>query len=444
MKKLITNSSVTMNELAKSLHDTTGKKHTIKTTTGYIASHETNQVLYNELFSDKGNYSVDALNMGDYINKASATLAKNIIYSMYCTMFRKIDRENSTDENIVYTWCPGINHDSAKKIVDSGYTDTMYYDIVGEIALYLCENTDLITRGKMVIDWHINDNNSCFDSCFKLAYCYSISRDTYIAIYKVVRKYLYNNSQKQINKEFAVMELETDGVYYEVSARVNSKDYATYLYNEFNNITLSFDGETMNVEKCINEDIERIIDNVAIYVYHGINSNKSKYKIDTIKDVLYSLAKGETMVNNSYGLNRNTYSKYKKAIVDSFSKNDFIKAYYHAVDTVETSDYLHGDSNYNHYEFFDIDKPVITAYYDTELHNKKQRVYNELFGAINDTCIKSINDKYNHDTNAIVTRGKKAIVHDKKAYMDALVNMVTFAINNGVGADYNCMKYINK
>lgn len=449
MKKLSTNKSIDTLTLANSLHEVTGKMHGINSTAknNHIMSHETKQVLYNDLFSDRHNYSVVASDIGDYINKSSNTLAKVIVYSMYCTMYKVIDRELSNEKKIIYKWLSGINYDSAKKIIDSGYTDCMFYDIVGEIALYLSSNMDKISRDKMVIDWHINDCDSCFDSCYSFGYSYSISNETFLDIYKVVRKYLYNNSQRQINKEYCIIELETgdsNTPYYEVNARVNSKDYINYLYNEFNNITLSFDGENMNVEKCIHEDIERIIDNIAIYVYHGINSDKSKYKIDTIKDVLYSLAKGETMVNNSYGLNRNTYSKYKKAIVDGFSKNDFIKAYYRAIDTVETSDYLHGDSNYNHNEYFDIDKPVITAYYDIETHNKKQRVYNELFSAIDNTCIKPINDKYNHDKSATATRGKNAIVHDKKAYMDALTNMVTLAINNGVGADYNCMKYINK
>ena len=345
----------------------------------HIASHEEKMTLYCQLFNNSKNYAIACTSIDNYIMESSQILAKIIIYSMYCTMFKKIDYENSTEEETVYTFIPGHNYDSAKQIVDSGYTDNMYFDIVGEISLYLCEHMEQINRGKMCIDWNINPLTWCFvDNCI-MGYEYSISNDTFLAIYKVVRKYLYNNSQKQYNKECGVMmeSYDNNGNYYEVNANINTKDYIAYTYNE--------------IDKKYHDIIEPIINNIVCFIvgFYG-----KEYKVDTLRKVLYSMAKGETMKDNSYGISRNTYSKYKKAIINTFNCNEkFTKLYHNMVMDIDI------DSIDNDYEIIH-DYIVPTGIY--------------LQFTDDNYCKNSIMDGLKMDDLSIKKRGKNAINYNNK------------------------------
>lgn len=440
--------NLSINQLAKNHFAITGKK-TVNTCD---LSHETRQLVYIDMFKqlNKGNYSVACENVSDYINSQSPILASIIIYSMYTTMYKAIDKENSTDEKIVYNYMPGINYESCKKIVESGYTDNMYYELSSEVALYLCENIERIEQGHMCIDWHITDStNTCFDTCFTMKYSYSISRDFFLEIYKVIRKYLYNNMQKQCNKECAIMELETgdsNTPYYEVIKPVDNKDYINYMYNEFNNINISYDSENgLLIEKCIREDITKILDNIAVYVWYGIAENdRKKYNFDTLKNVLYELAKGTRFVDIKC-VSRNTVTKYKKAILNSFSKDSFIKFYKKTYDTVINENYYHADNKKNHYDTLFIDNMRnIYHSFDGENHILKKGFLHEYIPFTDDNYCKDATIKDSVDVLAKKARGNKAICEDKNAYMLALVNMIDNNINNGCGCDIDYTRYVAK
>lgn len=290
MTKTTTNNYLSNYELIEQLNNTIKSKHSIisKACDTYYNKYQ---------FKVKEEYQKHKLfdSFGDYVNYISPILAKSIIKSMYSTLYKKVDKELSTNEHIVYKYIHGVNYESTKKIIDSGYTDSMYFDIVGEISLYLCEhenNIDIVVLGT----WE------------SIKFIYSFSNEMFLDIYKVVRKYLYNNSQKQINKEYSIMCLDTDGENYIIDTLVNSKDYKNYQYNEINEHYLYM--------------VEVVINNIVCYV----QSKKSKkLKVDILKTVLYGLASGKTARETNIA--HNTYFKYKKAIIDCFEKSDFNKFY---------------------------------------------------------------------------------------------------------------------
>ena len=439
--------NLSINQLAKNHFAITGKK-TVNTCD---LSHETRQLVYINLFKEleKDNYSIACENMSAYIDKSSQILAQKIIYSMYTTMYKIIDRELSTGEKIIYKWLPGINYNSCEKIVNSGYTDSMYFEIVGEIALYMCENMDRITRDKMVIDWHVTDStNTCFDTCFTIGYSYYLKRDFFLDIYKVVRKYLYNNMQKQSDKECSVMMVETgdsDTPYYEVIKAVNSKDYINYMYNEFDNSYMSFDGENHYFQWCEMQEIEKILDNVTVYVWYGMNEDdRKKYNFDTLKTVLYELAKG-TNLKDITSVSRNTAGKYKKAIMTAFNKDSFIKFYRYSIEQIEKVSYFENDKNINHYGTLYIDNMRdIYSSFDGENHILKKGFLHEYIPFTDNNYCKNATIENSVDVLAKKARGNKAICEDKNAYMLALVNMIDNNINNGCGCDIDYTRYVAK
>lgn len=301
-------------ELINSMNETIKKVHTITS--------NNSDTYYNKYeFKISVNYERNKLfdGFGEYVNYISPILAKSIIKSMYSTIYKVKDKESSTDEKTVYKWIVGTNYESTKKIIDSGYTDTMYFDIIGEISLYLCENVsniDILVCGS----WE------------NIKFMYSFDNEIFLAIYKQVRKYLYKNSQRQINKEYNVMVLDCDGENYEIDTRVNSKDFITYTYNE--------------IEKT-HTDILDILDNIAIYCYYSIDENeRRKYKFETIKKVLLSLAKGETFKQS--GLSNNSYWKYKKMLISCFDKSTFNKLYNQIIANTENDKYYSANNNHNY------------------------------------------------------------------------------------------------
>lgn len=267
----LTNTKDTFNESIKKTYSIKSIKKPLMDTTTLYHEIEKKELcnLFNNLYKNFDNAIMDT----------SKKLAVSIINSMYRTMYKVIDKESSTEDNIVYKWIHGVNYMSCKKIVESGFTDSIFEDIVQTIALYLCENIDTLD--------YINYNNEVYMSI----------KEVYLDVYKVVRKYLYNNMQKQDNKERCIMMLEvSDGLYYEVDSLVNSHDFKKWSYEEMQK-------DNVNIDLIINN----ICDFVMVYTLENL-------KRDIVLTVLYSLASGET--SKECKLANNTYFKYKKAILE--------------------------------------------------------------------------------------------------------------------------------
>ena len=354
-------------ELINSMNESVKKVHT-------ITSNNSDTFYDKYEFKINANYERNKLfdGFGEYVNYISPILAKSIIKSMYSTIYKVKDKELSTDEKTVYKWIVGANYESTKKIIDSNYTDSMYFDIVGEISLYLCENVsniDILVCGS----WE------------NIKFMYSFDNDIFLSIYKQVRKYLYKNSQRQINKEYNVMILDCDGENYEIDARVNSKDFIAYTYNE--------------IEKT-HINILDILDNIAIYCYYAINENeRKKYKFETIKKVLLSLAKGETFKQS--GLSNNSYWKYKKMIISCFDKSTFNKLYNQIIANTENDKYYSANNNHNYITISDnIIEWTDTKYCKNAIIDSKdiyknspyKTTYNDIMLALSTMTDKALND----------------------------------------------------
>lgn len=333
---------IALNMISK-LNNAINNIHTIPTkdTTKQILSHDSLQVVYNEIWKDKKEYP-HYINKKTFIVNEYEKIAVGVVKSM---------------RNVVYitktgkTVCP--NYDSLKDI----FTDSFLDDLKQETALFLLENID-----KIIIDKNgvVNLEGVILD------------------LFKHIRTYLYNNKQRINNKCISIVGYNEENGN-DISIAINSRSFVEYSIKELNNADIS----TINNILDIVENVKKAI----LLEYHKCWETMHKI-LDMLlmgikkKDICSKLEISDTTLtkhcNNIKMVYYNLYHKptpRKEHIKDTIKE----KHYKILIDTnnININMYINADNMRK--DLLKLDSIVCMENINNRRHNEKARFYNSIW-----------------------------------------------------------------
>ena len=333
---------IALNMIAK-LNSAINNIHTIPTkdTTKQILSHNSLQVVYNEMWKDKKEYP-HYINKKTFITNEYEKIAVGVVKSM---------------RNVVYitktgkTVCP--NYDSLKDI----FTDSFLDDLKQETALFLIENIDKIKIDNAGV---VNLEGIILD------------------LFKHIRTYLYNNKQRIDNKCISIIGYNEENGN-DISIAINSRSFVEYQIKALNNADIS----TIN-------NILDIVDNVKkaiLFEYH--KCWKTMHKIlDMLlmgikkKDICNKLEISDTtLTKHCNNIKMVYYNLYHKPNPHKEHIKDTIKEKHNKV-LIDTNNinipmYINADNMRN--DLLLLDSIVCIENINGRQHNEKERFYNSIW-----------------------------------------------------------------
>lgn len=386
--------NIALNMIAK-LNNAINNIHTIPTkdTTKQILSHESLQVVYNEIFTNKKEYP-HYNNINEFIANEYEKVAVGVVKSM-----RNVVYITKTGETV----CP--NYDSLKDI----FTDCFLDDLKQETALFLLENVDKITI----------DNAGVVNL-----------EGIILGLFKHIRTYLYNNKQRIDNKCISIVgyDEENDN---DISIAINSRSFIEYQINALNNADIS----TINNILDIVENVKKAI----LLEYH--KCWKTMFKIlDMLlmgikkKDICSKLEISDTtLTKHCNNIKMVYYNLYHKPTPRKEHIKDTIKEK-HCKILIDTNDinipmYINADNMRK--DLSTLDSIVCIENINRRQHDEKARFYSSIWYNIelkyhtkyNDFCKcpswyrLKIKDIYKDNEKRYKTTFKNAI-SDKSYYLE--------------------------
>lgn len=231
----------------------------------------------------------------DYLNNSYVGITCGIIKSMY--NFIRVINNNTIKLSVCYEAC--------KNIVNNHYiNDPIFEDLCQETYIFLFEN-----MGRIVLDeTHENSYNNLY---FSLKY---IWLDTY----KNLRKYLYNQSQKQLNKNTSYESIFIDSGIpqeHEKSYTLDNNIRVETIVSTRSNDYKKYSFETLE----LNYNVDKLLSNIFIFLYNN-DSDYKPFMKSKIGCVFYGLASGMTLkeVSQEFNISINSVTKYKKMLVSAW------------------------------------------------------------------------------------------------------------------------------
>ena len=326
-------------------------------------------------------------NIESFINDTYKPLSIGIINKMYSGLRRKKDG----------SYIPHCNYGAVKDIINNHYNDNIMDDIYTICYMTLWINRDNITCengyyniGALTTDKEYIYYNEKTQENEVLKNCNSC----YLACYKAISKWLYNQATKHEKRNIVSIEIENN----DNEFVVDSMAFKQGLLNH----TLSNSDDSKKVVKRVNETIKEVLEIVRY---------TEKYHIyQKCYDVMYLMTKGYNQKTIAEKLNMSDTSirKYQNILCHvyhvlndkkySYDNNDKVIAYLQSrdnelkaytenakifIDFTCVNGIIEHNNNNNVME-------LVNKYH----HDKKQAMYNEIFHALP------------YDNNSMIVRNK--------------------------------------
>lgn len=278
----------------------------------------------------------------------------NIIKSMY----------NSTK-----SW----NYTACNSIVNSRFTDDIINDLKQVCFMTMYENLSYLVNSPI-------DNRIYFESIFAPTtnckiydskindFIIKECPNVFIACYRSISNYLYNQKSKYDTKQIAIIGYD-DNNNSDISIAINNRAYTDYCISQ---------GDSLSFAAC-NEFLE-IIENVKCYITFTEKPKVSKY-CNSILDLLVVGTKKKDIATK-LDISSTTITKYhniiKNAFYELYKKPQIKKSKKVKPDTIKKNSFIN----------ITVCKQAIKSY---EIHDKKQALYNNLFGVDNTMIDNRIN-----------------------------------------------------